>query len=715
MIYLSAHIRQVRKVWFFVMLVFYSGSEVWSQCVPEPALECEDAPVFCTLNELDGFRCSNPQIANPSGPSPLCPEGGIPNNLSWWAFVSGGGRVEIRITTVGCSTTLNPGIQAGIYSNCDFVTPIACLAECFTGSEILSGITDPCQTYYVFVDGCNGASCEYTIEVLRGIDPPSVLQEPTLDLDNTACPGEEVCANARIADRCASDFIWTINGVLSEYTGPTYCEKFYRPGINQICVQAILGNPDNICEVSPQICEEVLIEDIPVRNLPDEVICYEDRNGIFFTQCATPVPSMPGSYSICCKVFGQGGCLQEICKSFEVLAPVGLGVSDWLYCEKAKVVLPDGRVVDECGQYEIFVAGGSKNGCDSSYLISLKYLSPEINFESHTCESDSYCISAKVTIPCFAEIPGYSQIWTSQNGLDTLVKGSERLCTDVPGEYCYHFDLSLDGIPCVKRTICIHIPLLVQTEWVGDDTVCSQILNRDTIRIGSAQVPDKYEWSIDNGWIVGPDSDSTVVWQTDALEGSVQLCCKAFLKNCLLADTCISRTILHGPDPGFEWRQEGNSLILKSLDTIGSISKWEIDGFKYVGNEVQLRGYSNTLFKVMHQIQNQCDSAEITQWVPFYLREAKDKRKALSIEGEPQMPLKGDGVISLESSAQEKMLYRLTDLSGKVIRSGSFPVHRSQEFAIALSAELPSGIYFLALYDPESRLFRTVRIPGLLR
>lgn len=712
MIYLSAHTRHLIKVWSVIMLAFCSGANLFSQCIPAPALACEDAPVFCALSELNGYRCSNPQNANPSGPSPLCPEGGIPNNISWWAFVSGGGRVEIRITTLNCSTPLNPGIQAGIYSNCDFVTPIACLAECFTGSEILSGITDPCQTYYVFVDGCNGASCEYTIEVLLGADPPSVLDEPTLDVDNVACPGEEICANAMIADRCASDFIWTINGVLSEITGPTYCDRFSKPGINQICVQAILGNQDNICQLSPQICQEILVEDIPVENLPDEIFCFEDRSGIFFRQCATPVPNIPGLYSICCKVIGQGGCIQELCKSFEVRPPIEPGNSDWLYCENGKVVLPDGNVVEECGQYEIRLPGGSRNGCDSSYVINLIYLVPEVSFEAPTCESDSYCLSAKATFPCLNEAPGYNQFWTSGDGKDTLVKGTERLCTDIPGEYCYHFDLSLNGIPCVKQSTCIQVPISPQMYWRGRDTVCSDVQYWDTIRIRSTQVPDRYEWSVENGWIVGPDTDSIIVWQTDRTDGSVELCCKAFFKNCLLSDTCVSRAILDSPDPGIEWKQEGNFLILRSTDTIGTFSSWKINGSSYFGKEVQIRRYSNELINVEHQIRNQCDSSATTQWIPFFLSRSFDMKKPYEIEGAPQIPLKGEDYFDIKTGVSDELTYRVIDLSGKIIRTGTVLEDQSFKLANLLSAELPSGLYYLAIYNPTG-LVRTIRIPGL--
>ncbi|MFZ1296626.1 MAG: hypothetical protein WAT16_01170, partial [Saprospiraceae bacterium] len=76
------------------------------------AEECELANVLCSLDEVNGYACNNPStIASPC--QPLCSQGGVGHNTSWWAFVSQGGNVTITLTIGGC--TSSQGIQYGIW------------------------------------------------------------------------------------------------------------------------------------------------------------------------------------------------------------------------------------------------------------------------------------------------------------------------------------------------------------------------------------------------------------------------------------------------------------------------------------------------------------------------------------------------------------------------------------------------------------------------
>ncbi|MEO6189304.1 MAG: hypothetical protein ABIO44_02040, partial [Saprospiraceae bacterium] len=77
-----------------ILLCFYLGfSNIFGQCTPAASDSCETANVLCSLDQVNGYKCKNTDISNQSGCKPLCPSGGVPNNTSWWAFVSGGGDI----------------------------------------------------------------------------------------------------------------------------------------------------------------------------------------------------------------------------------------------------------------------------------------------------------------------------------------------------------------------------------------------------------------------------------------------------------------------------------------------------------------------------------------------------------------------------------------------------------------------------------------------
>ncbi|MGB3132479.1 MAG: hypothetical protein WBB26_12425, partial [Saprospiraceae bacterium] len=105
---------------------------IHSQCVPEAADACDGALVLCSLDELNGFRCTNSSLINPTACLP-CNGTGAPNNSSWWAFVAEGGPAEIKIQFSDCYNPFGSsplGVQVGIVSACDCSGSIACHSDC---------------------------------------------------------------------------------------------------------------------------------------------------------------------------------------------------------------------------------------------------------------------------------------------------------------------------------------------------------------------------------------------------------------------------------------------------------------------------------------------------------------------------------------------------------------------------------------------------------
>ena len=172
---------------------------------------CEGGGVFCpdcetaimngcfisdSLLLLNGIISCTPEYVGPGPqtdqPSPLCFGAGVPHNMSWFAFVASGVMAEVTIVPFQCSTESGAiGLQSGVY---DFCSPEG--GTCLGGQPFCSTGMDPIEyvvenmvignTYYLFVDGCNGAECDF--EIVIEPSPSCLLDTPkSLNL-NSSCP-----------------------------------------------------------------------------------------------------------------------------------------------------------------------------------------------------------------------------------------------------------------------------------------------------------------------------------------------------------------------------------------------------------------------------------------------------------------------------------------------------------------------------------------------
>jgi len=148
------------------------GSDVTTIVVEDlatSALQCADVTTICNLSDLDGFTDVMPSEDSPgTQPVSLCPDGGAPHNIIWLGFVAGGGDYEINLSYINCqgATTGIEGVQVGIYTNCDFTDAVYCDPNCsLEPVSISSAVLEEGQEYFLFIDGCSGSYCEFTIEL----------------------------------------------------------------------------------------------------------------------------------------------------------------------------------------------------------------------------------------------------------------------------------------------------------------------------------------------------------------------------------------------------------------------------------------------------------------------------------------------------------------------------------------------------------------------
>ena len=679
-------------------------------CTPQPALLCEDAPIFCLLSDLSGYSCGSLQQTNPVGPTPLCPGGGVPSNVSWWAFVAGSNSVDIEITTLNCSGVLSPGIQAGIYADCNFQNPIACVTDCFQGTRLLSGNTSPCQTYYVFIDGCNGATCDYVVNVIQGANAPNLTRKPEISVNTVACIGEKICATANAPDNCAAEYRWTIDGIDEPSYGQSICTQFAQPGEFNICVQALLGRNDWQCDLSDMACKTITVTIPPTDEKPEESVCYEDRQNLFFLECATPVPNTPGTHRLCCTVTRPNGCEVEVCKNFTIHPRTEPGLEEWFFCDRGTVRLPDGRLVDECGEYEVRLPGANINGCDSSSTIKLVYLDPNIEWTNYRCDDNGFCLTAKIDIPCMDNLPPIRQFWINTQTGDTLRFGRNELCTQIPGEYCFQVAFEWNGNACINKSVCINLPLDPGIEWSGKKEVCANTSALEKLKFSNTEAFDQTMWTLQGGIALDQD-DNSLRWTADGTRDTVKICNTAFLGDCAVIDTCVFRTIIPKLQAEFTAYQSGNSIVVISDNRRHATASWNVLGVDYQADTLIIPMSRNRDFEVHYTAFNSCDTVKSNRMLSF-----RKARAFASPARLPHSPLEahfsqGNNALQLIFSQDNSYHCALFDINGRVLFQQQIEAFAGHDLLVNLRENLPPGIYYLAVRNLITGELRTRALP----
>lgn len=268
------------RVFYFLFVFHLIGTEVIAQCNPPSSDTCLQAYVFCSLDDFNNYKCKNNSEINESGCTPLCPEGGLTNNVSWWAFVTEGGQACISISVSNCSIT-GTGVQMGIWGDCDCNESIACQMACNSSAQYkICAAFDPCKTYYLFVDGCSGDVCDFTISTTSG-------KRPKLDSDFTLIGRETVClGEAKLPyyiptgnSTCLPNFNWFLDGKSLDSKNDTVYLSFPQEGIFNLCTEAALGySIHGYCEVSSQKCKQILVtreRSLTYKDSNERIICTQ--------------------------------------------------------------------------------------------------------------------------------------------------------------------------------------------------------------------------------------------------------------------------------------------------------------------------------------------------------------------------------------------------------------------------------------------------------
>ncbi|MBK9270409.1 MAG: T9SS type A sorting domain-containing protein [Saprospiraceae bacterium] len=410
-----------------------------AQCIKPLTDRCEEALVFCSLSELNGFKCQTSGVPNKLN----CPVGSPGNRLNstvWLAFTSQGGGVNLKIKPLHCKG--KGGIKAGVTAECHCQTYFLASPDCSDEQVIeLIGNLSGAKTYYLFVDACDSSVCEFEITTSGG----SQARLPALGrISGPRSVCREACDirySVNIAGGLDPAYRWTLGGELLHTNTGEVLLNFEKEGSFELCVKALIGNPvsGSICEETEQICMSIQVSQIPDRIQSMRVICTDelpfDWHGILIDTPGTYKKNMMDQVSCCAfdSVIHVQIWQRTRGQNYFFIAPHKNAAFTDPHSNKAFLGCYNGR--------EITIQGSAEIGkCDSSYF--LYSIAPEwqssFEYQRLKFEAIHTLKLSDVTRLCGTDpLIKYSYSWyLSSDPIKTILSRDLSVKVERTGKYC---------------------------------------------------------------------------------------------------------------------------------------------------------------------------------------------------------------------------------------------------------------------------------------
>lgn len=557
----------------FASLLFFSES-VTAQCNRPLASDnpCT-APTFCNTAQMNAYCSTVPFPVMGRTflfPNDFC---GSLESPSWFKFVAQTPTLDLRITATGCGID---GIQGVIYSttNCSDSATYTRMSNCTNpngGSAIVTvsaaGLVAG-ETYYILIDGYQGAGCAYEFDILNSGQIQTV--NSTLPAPTDIFGPTSVCANAtnvtfsvpRIAN--ATDFQFNITQNGSTIFNGLRSDSFYTvasfpaAGTAQVCVTY-----SNECALGVPLCSNITIGANSEITLPSVFLCpgqeYTMPDGILIDNNLPPNTDDTQDYTAF--VPGAGGCDTTFTVSITKYAR-RLGTRTvFLKPSESYSVCSNSYSPTTCAptSRQIVCGGASVNGCDSTVLLNIintqqNYVpSPSLNVNL-TCSTQVLRVTAQDS--CAGVVHYEKWTWYYQTTaaspstfLSQTVDGTLNVSSAGIYRLIIRDSVMRVGAPTLGYKIYIDTIVFTVT-GSGSSTrppqpglingTLGQSLcqgNLDTFRIAAVPDATDYVWTIVNngGTIVSGQGTTEIVvsWNTNTTSDTIRV---------LPRNACLSAT-----------------------------------------------------------------------------------------------------------------------------------------------------------------------------
>ncbi len=512
-------------------VIFFISAQVqilYAQCTPAMAETCEEANVLCSLDEMNGYTCQNNSTI-PSPCAPLCSQGGLGDNTSWWGFVSAGGNVTITLTVGSCNN--GQGLEYGIWGDCICAEEIVCRsAPCIPANSMstVNVTLKPCKTYYLWVDGCNGDVCNFTLNTSGG-GPPALA--PLGKINNV--PGmiiQPICEGACNVKffvnpqpgGCVPTYVWTLDG--NEVGGNSNEIQLDMPeeGDFAICVTAYIGNPQSgsICSQQGPQCATAKVRRILDKTGVPRFICWEEANPGGYKWHSQRIYNS-GTYR---EQFSDANCCKfDSIVEFTILEKPSPERVYYISCDGKPYVDILGNKHNPCLFQSNVVLSKSTDGlkCDSSILLTAVKVdyAPVWSME---CSNGMVELIPNVQIvkPCNAgETYEFEYKWYKKSDPTHILSTDDRLMVKpVSEEYCLEVIVKTQleyEIQFCSRTFCEsfdegHAAPQCAFRLNGGKVYCFDTISDYWLDSIIPQQVKFYSWTVNGGNIISKTDTSTI-------------------------------------------------------------------------------------------------------------------------------------------------------------------------------------------------------------
>ncbi|MBK9108471.1 MAG: hypothetical protein IPM92_08890 [Saprospiraceae bacterium] len=557
----------------FLCFLFLSPANIlFAQCAPNLSQTCNATNLLCALDELNGLVCSNTSPI-PSSCSPICSQGGIAENTSWWGFMGNGGNVSITLDVGACNN--NQGLEFGILRGCNCSTPVGCKSlPCVSpgSSWTINASVQKCVSYYLWIDGCNADVCDFTISTTGGA---VATLEPLGFINNVTSGVIEACLGAcnyhffvdEKNDGCFVRYLWTLDGAYINSERNTYLD-LPKEGDFELCVtQELLNSKDQTVCAQETKCATIRVQKSPDRFGPPRNICWESafpKGYKWFNQTIYST----GEYRQ--KLSDATCCSYDSIVQFNVLDKPQPEVVYYISCDNSPYTDILGRKHSPCLFFKEITLQktSSPYKCDSSIFLTALNVNYTPSWSVNCLGTQVELLpNIKILFPCNAgETYEFDYSWYLKNDSTKLISKDERLLVPAANE---DYILKVDVIANIGSESAICTKTFYESINEGNVTpecfpvAGSKVYCFDPVGEywidGFIQTPvNFYNWTVVGGQIISnPDSQSVKVsWNLNA--GDTGKICASYNVECgMSCEKCI--------DVLFESKIAGEDFAQRSL------------------------------------------------------------------------------------------------------------------------------------------------------
>jgi len=400
---------------------------------------------ICGADQLNGFTCNNPRVPNVNFPlSSLCFGVGVVHNINYWAFVGCEGPLSLTLNFDPASCEDGQGIQAGVFEgDCSGSNIWDCNASCNTSTFTLSGIVEPCQVYYFWVDGCNGDVCTYTISVSGNTGCRGFLPRPVPPI-NVSDERPSVCDEITLSwldDRCMASVYWYRNGTrLKQFPTSYHYIEILDTIPFEICASIIVGTEDYFCDSAYKcvtINPQVRVDSGTCSVLCENQLPYLWHDQVITESCINPPCTA--------QVKGKNDCLYDSIKSFYVVETGEIQTIDTIICGQGTYKDGAGKVwkTGICQEYISWSIEKSHPDCentvlcDTGYYLNLSFLKIDVDREK-SCSACSgeleVCFDIDYNLDCFLtplDRNNFEFVIVERNSADSIFFNELNKCVPI--------------------------------------------------------------------------------------------------------------------------------------------------------------------------------------------------------------------------------------------------------------------------------------------